>query len=353
MASRVRIGVVGLGIIGPRHASSVIACPDAELVCIVDPSEAARLVASNYDVPWFQSIEDMLRQVHLDAAIVCTPNNTHVSIGSVLLNAGVHVLVEKPISTTAESGQQLVDIARATRKQLVVGHHRRFNPYTIATKQVLSSGRIGKVVAVSGLWATYKPPTYYEPPVEWRATAGSGGPILINLIHEIDTLQYLLGHITRVHAEQTESQRGHDVEEGAACLLRFASGVVGTFILSDATPSPHTFEQATGENPLLPKVGRDIYRIFGTEGTLSVGDMKVSTYEDVEKSWTSELTEGVVSVGDEVPFDEQVKHFVRIVRGEEPPRCSGEDGVRAVLVCEAIKRALATGEAVNVPLSTS
>lgn len=174
----------------------------------------------------------------------------------------------------------------------------------------------------------------------------------MNLVHEIDCVQYLLGPIVRVHAEQSISQRGHEAEEGAAILLRFASGVVGTFVLSDATPSPHFFEAATGENPIVPKIGRDIYRIFGTEGTLSVGDMKISSYNSSEKSWTSKLTETTLPVGHEVPFDEQVEHLVRVVRGEEQPRCSGDDGLSAVIVCNAIKRAMVECSAVEIETAT-
>ncbi len=153
----------------------------------------------------------------------------------------------------------------------------------------------------------------------------------------------------RVYAEQTMSQRSHEVEEGAAILLRFASGVVGTFILSDATPSPHFFESATGENPTIPQFGKDVYRIFGTEGTLSVGDMMVTTcLPDDAKSWTSRLCESRLVVAPVVPFDEQIKHFVRVVRREEEPRCSGEDGLNALKVCEAIKTALTTKLPVDI-----
>lgn len=165
----------------------------------------------------------------------------------------------------------------------------------------------------------------------------------------------MLGPITRVHAEQTISQRGHEAEEGAAILLRFASGVVGTFILCDAAPSPHFFESTTGENPIIPKKGgskkpgADIYRIFGTEGTLSVGDGVVTGYDGLgEKSWSSHLTKRKVQVGKEVPFDEQIEHFVRIVNGVKQPRCTGEDGLRAVMVCEAIKRAMIEGVAIDI-----
>ncbi|KAK4547733.1 hypothetical protein LTR36_000691 [Oleoguttula mirabilis] len=346
----IAIAVIGTGIIGPRHAKSVAECPNATLLCIVDPSPSARDVAASFDVPLFASVSEMLQGIRRpDAAIVCTPNSTHVAISKELLEAGIHVLVEKPFSTTISSGRELVESAKSSGKHLLVGHHRRFNPYTTATKRALADGIVGQVIAVSGLWATYKPPAYFRAPTEWRATTGSGGPILINLIHEVDLLQYLLGPITRVHAEQTLSQRGHEAEEGAAILLRFASGVVGTFILSDCTPSPYNFEAATGENPLFPKAGKDVYRIFGAEGTLSVGDMKVHRYgEGKEKSWTSELDESTLEVGDEIPFDEQVKHLVRVVWGEEQPRCTGEDGLRAVVVCDAIKRALIQGGAVDV-----
>ena len=134
-------------------------------------------------------------------------------------------------------------------------------------------------------------------------------------------------------------------------MLRFASGVVGTFLLSDATPSAHNFESGTGENPIIPKAGRDFYRIFGTEGTLSVGDMKVTRHSAGEKSWTSKLQETDVKLGKEVPLDAQVEHFVRVVRGEEVPRCSGEDGLRAVVVCSAIKEAMASGTIVDIRTS--
>ena len=169
------------------------------------------------------------------------------------------------------------------------------------------------------------------------------------MIHDVDLLQYFLGPITRVHAEQTMSQRCHEAEEGAAILLRFASGVVGTFIISDATPSSHTWEAATGENPIFPRVGKDVYRIFGTEGSLSVGDMVVSKHsQGDEKSWRNRLEEHTLHVDNEIPFDEQIKHLVRVVRGEERPRCTGEDGLSALIVCDAIKRALKDGVAIDI-----
>ena len=165
-------------------------------------------------------------------------------------------------------------------------------------------------------------------------------------------MQYLIGPITRVHAEVTPSQRGFAAEEGAAIIFRFASGSVGTFLLSDAVPSPHNFEAGTGENPIIPKAGRDVYRIFGTEGMLSVPDLRRWTYEEgKEKSWTEVMREEVLEAEDaKIPFELQVDHFVNVILGLETAICPGEEGLRALVVCDAVRKAIEIGMPVDIEL---
>ncbi len=173
--------------------------------------------------------------------------------------------------------------------------------------------------------------------------------ILINMIHEVDLLHYLFGPITRVHAEKTASRRGYEAEEGAALTLRFQSGAVGTFIISDNTPSPYNFESGTGENPLVPKTGQDFYRIFGSEATLSVPDMTLWSYTGKEKkSWHQEMTEAKIPVVDAVPFELQLDHFVKVIRGQEKPSCTAQAGLAALRVCQAIKEALKDNSTVDI-----
>ena len=350
LQAKVSIAVIGTGLIGPRHAKSIIDCEDAELQCLVDPAPHAEILAKSFNVPLFSSVQEMLQEGHRpDGAIVCTPNITHAKVSQELLSAGIAVLVEKPISTNILDAERLVGAAGKAGKALLVGHHRRFNPYITSVKEALSEGVIGLPVAMSGLWVLCKPQNYFEAPTDWRAQADGGGVVLINMIHEVDILQYFFGPITRVHTEKTMSQRGHEAEEGAAIILRFASGLVGTFLLCDVCPSAHNWECATGENPTIPFSGQDCYRIFGTGGTLSVADMKVTRdASGKEKSWTSTLEESSVPVPNHVPFDEQMKHFVRVIQGKEEPRCSGEDGLGALIVCDAIKRSLADGMPVSI-----
>lgn len=359
-----KVVIVGFsGLIGKRHTQHVERNPLTELVAVVDPSPTASEVATSlgiHHVPLFLTIGALLESCDVgrpEAAIVCTPNHTHVPLASELVNAGIHVLVEKPISNDVESGESLVKLAESRGVKLLVGHHRRFNPYIAATKKVIDSGRLGTITAISGIWTLLKPNSYFDgTPVEaWRKSRSrGGGVVLINLIHEVDNLQFLFGPIIRIHAEETLSQRsvkGDDAaEEGAALLLRFESGVVGTFIISDAVASPHNFEMTTGENPTVPRVRLkdsndpvDVYRIFGSDGTLSVPDMNLWTYEtSAEKSWTCPIAQQKVQIDTDprVPFDRQLDHFVRVVRGQEEPSCTGEQGLRALKVCDDIREAI-------------
>ncbi|KAI0133854.1 hypothetical protein BJ170DRAFT_607641 [Xylariales sp. AK1849] len=346
--SEVRIAVVGAGLIGPRHARTIARSNVAKLVAIVDPAPAGNLLATELDVAHYTSVADMLQSAHKpDAAIICTPNHTHVAVAKELSSAGTHVLVEKPISTDVESGKGLLDYLDRMDVKVLVGHHRRFNPYMVAAKRAVSSGSLGRVTGVNGLWALYKPPGYFEPPAEWHRHE-TGGVVLINMIHEVDLLHHLFGPITRVHAEKAMPQRGYEAEEGAALTLRFRSGVVGSFFISDHAPSPYNFEAGTGENPLIPKAGQDFYQIFGTEASLSVPSMITWSYTGTQKSWHSALVQEKSSVSDGVPFELQLNHFCKVVQGEEMPSCTAKAGLAALIVCQAIKEALVADATVKI-----
>ncbi|KAI0167776.1 hypothetical protein BJ166DRAFT_520645 [Pestalotiopsis sp. NC0098] len=346
--AKIQIAIIGAGLIGPRHAEAVAKSSGAEVSAIVDVTPKGNELATKYGVPFYSTVADMLQSTSKpDAAIICTPNHTHVSLTKELLAADVHVLVEKPVSTDIPSGKELVQIASSSKAKTLVGHHRRFNPYMVAAKSIVSSGSLGRIIGINGLWALHKPQEYFEAPTDWRQ-GSTGGVVLINMVHEVDLLHYLFGPIASVHAEKTISQRGHAAEEGAAITLRFKSGTVGSFFICDNAPSPWNFESGTGENPLIPKTGQDFYRIFGTDASLSVPDMTVWSYKGTQKSWHSEIVSEKSSVADGVPFELQVDHFTRVVRGEEAPNCTVQAGLAALIMCQAIKEALEDNSTVQI-----
>ncbi|KAJ0416061.1 quinate utilization oxidoreductase QutH [Aspergillus carlsbadensis] len=368
----IRIVVVGAGLIGPRHAQSVQANPSTQLTGFVDPSPTALPIAQSFAVPCFPSLQSLLESLHEDqhphAAIICTPNHTHVPVAKQLIAAGIHILLEKPVSDSIESAQDLLSTLNERQNKdvkVLVGHHRRFSSYVQATKFLLTSNSLGTPLAVNGLWTLQKPDDYFAPPLgAWRADKAKGGVFGINLIHDIDLMHFFFGPITRVHAEPIKPQRQnsnseHTAEEGAALTFRFASGVVGTFLVCDATPSPLNFETGTGENPLIPQVdsaqsASDSYRIFGSAASLSVPDMTRWSYDGkAVKGWNGDLTVEKVEVEgmDVKPFDRQLAHFVDVLEGRVAEvSCSVEEGVRALLVVRAAKRSLETGLPVEVVL---
>ncbi|PQE29322.1 quinate utilization oxidoreductase protein [Rutstroemia sp. NJR-2017a WRK4] len=357
-APPISIALIGSGLIGPRHAQSILRNPQTVLHSLTDPAPHAIEIAKSLSTPYHDAISSLLSSAPLPTAVlICTPNSTHVPISISCIEAGIkYVLVEKPISTSIQEGIKLLSAAEEKGAVILVGHHRRFNPYLISTKAELDSGKLGRVIAVQGIWALKKPQSYFSGIGEWRRNGESGGVVLINLIHEVDLLQYLLGKVVAVSAFESEKTRGYDAEEGCAVILRFETGVVGTFLLSDAVPSPWNFEAGTGENPNIPKVGQEdgpggFYRILGTNGSVSVPDMARFSYEDGkgESAWNDVLKREEIQVNEKiVPFDEQIESLVQVVKEGKEPVCSGEEGLSAMIVCEAVRRSMKYGETVRI-----
>ncbi|KAK3703716.1 hypothetical protein LTR37_014294 [Vermiconidia calcicola] len=357
----ITIAVVGFsGRIGVRHTQYVLDNADTDIVALVDPDPTAADVAKKMSpsTPFFTTVGEMLSTLGDEkpqAGIVCVPNNLHVVVAKELVAAGIDILVEKPLCDSIDDGKSLLEDVRKYGVKLLVGHHKRFNHCAMATKKILESRSLGDITAVSALWTGFKPDSYYIVP--WRRSKSQGGGVVFNnFVHDIDLLHYFFGPTVRVHAEQSITRRKHEgqdpddqAEEGLALVLKFASGVVGTFVISDCVASPHNFESAAGDDPGLPQTwyeeGKqevDVYRIFGTDATLSVPDMTRWSFGDRKKSWESVLTHGKMPVENDGrwPFERRLDHFVRVVRREEEPNCTGEDGLLAVMVCDAVRQAL-------------
>lgn len=361
---KVAVALVGGGTIAPLHAEYLVSSPTCSLVCIVDPFQPGQALASKLSIPHFDSVQSLLSSGTRkpDAYIVCVPSSLHIQVGIEVIShaSPAVVLVEKPFSTDSESGERLLQLARSKSCKILVGHHRRFHPSLAAARQAIATGKLGKVTAISGSWTAKKPDGYYAL-ASWRSSrSAGGGPVWTNFVHDIDVLHYLMeSRVVRVWATGTVRHRHTGavseelVEEGAAIMLQFANGVVGTFIVSDNVVSPFGWEAATGDNPSYPPspVKVDSYRIFGTEGTLTAPDgvlwkysMEDAAASGLELGWNIPIRRETLDIQDDIPFQQQAEHLARVVKGEESPRCSGKDGLAVVEVCEAVIAALKKGD---------
>jgi predicted dehydrogenase len=338
VVNKVRIAVIGLGWIGFRHAQLAMAIDELELAAVCDPAEKAGELARQLGKPFYRDHREMMDKETLDGVVVATPTGLHVDVGIECARRGVHLLVEKPVADTVEEGRRLVQAAEESRVQLLIGHYRRFNPAVEAAREIVQSGSIGRLLGVSGLWTVFKEPEYFVP--EWRRKPGAG-PVLTNLIHDVDCLRFICGEITGVQSMTSAAAREFEVEDTAGVLLRFANGAIGTMLVSDTTPSPWGFEAATGDNPDLYKTGENCYHILGSEGSFSFPELRIWRYSDRTKAgWRYPIEKTSladnVSAADLEPLATQLAHFGRVIRGQEKPRVSGRDGLQTLAITRSV-----------------
>src|SRR5690349_2232879 len=243
----VRIAVAGAGLIGRRHIEEVDAGRDTELAALVDPGAAGPGLAEKYAVPLHRSLGELFERDEPDGVILATPNQLHVAGGLECVAAGVPVIVEKPIGDSVESARTLVEAGESAGVPVLTGHHRNYSPIMAKARDIVRSGALGSVVAVVGTALFYKPDDYFDVGGGWRRQPG-GGPILLNLIHEVNNLLSLVGDIVRVQAVSSNATRGYPVEDTTAMIFTFGSGALGTFLLSDTAASPRSWEQTSREN---------------------------------------------------------------------------------------------------------
>lgn len=341
--------VVGPGLIGKQHIRLIGESPSCALCAIVAPDHLANHeIARKHDVPLFHSLEECLRAKTVDGVIIASPNEFHAEQAALCIQAGIPVLIEKPITVTVADGEALVAMAERKSARVMVGHHRAHSPILSLARNVIDEGRLGRVVTVMGSAQFYKPAHYFEDG-PWRREPG-GGPILINLIHEIGNLRSLCGEITAVQAMSSSAVRKFPVEDTVAINLVFANGALGTFVLSDTTATAKSWEQTSRENPSYPSYAdEDCYTIAGTAGSLAIPTMRLKYYESgTEPSWWVPFREEIMAVRREDPLTQQLAHFVQVIEGQCAPLVSAMDGLRNLMVTEAVRQSAATQKTVHL-----
>jgi predicted dehydrogenase len=336
--ARVRLGLIGMGLIGLPHAKTLQHVEECELVAVADIDERYRGATEGLGATFYRDYEEMIDKESLQGVVIATPNHLHVPMALACTERGLHLFVEKPIAPTLSEADRLLEAARCSNVHILVGHQRRFNALVERTREIVRGGELGSLVGVTATWALLKPPEYFDGQFAWRKEKG-GGPILINLIHEIDNLRFICGEIAEVFGVMSNDARKFPVEDTAAITVRFENGAVGTIFVCDCTPSLLAYEATTGENPLVYHDFGNCYQFFGTKASLVFPQMKKLFYADSMKlGWHFPITEQGVKVAQaEDPYVKEFKHFAKVIRGQESPRISGEDARRTLQVTLAIQ----------------
>ena len=334
------IGVVGAGAIGRTHIAAIAAAPGFALAGIVDPSDTAADLAAAHGVAHHRDLAALLDRGRVDGVIIATPNDSHVALTCAALRAGVPVLLEKPIANGVAEAAVILDAEAASPARVLVGHHRRHNPMVAAVKEAVAAGRIGRPTLASVACTLWKPDDYFDVP--WRRTPGVGGPVLINMIHEIDLLRHLLGDVVAVSGMTADGTRHLPVEDTGAAVLRFAGGALATIALSDAAVGPWAWDLASGENPRFARSKGISHTIAGTAGGIAFPEPVLWRHDGV-RSWATPQRAEPLPYQPGDAFAAQLRNFAAVIAGDAEPLVTALEAAKTIATIAAVATAASTG----------
>ena len=249
-----------------------------------------------------------------------------------------NILLEKPIANTVEEAEHIIKICEDAGATLLVGHHRRSSNRYQLLRQVIDSGKLGKIVGIQSNYAIAKPHEYFD--VEWHTKKGSG-PLLINAIHDFDDLNFVTGmKPTKVYAAARNTIRGNEVEDSVSAVVEYEGGVTASYFVSDGTPGPWNYDLAAEENTFFTMCpGENSMRVFGTKGSFGFPNMDLYYQDDDAYGWLQPIKHEHFDVEKNDPMTAELEHFVDLCLGRETtPRCTGDNALDTLKVINAIQK---------------
>ncbi len=324
--------LIGCGRIGERHAALMQKSGRLLSVCDNIPERADRMAAS-YQTGAFYEIRDLITSAEKpDVAAVCTPNGLHAVHTIALLNAGIHVLCEKPMAISLSDCKNMIAASKANNRKLFIVKQNRFNPPLQALKQCLEQGRLGKIysIQVNGFWN--READYYKD--SWRGTlALDGGTLFTQFSHFVDLLYWLIGDLKS--AQAILSNYAHEgmieFEDTGMVLLEFENGVTGTL-----NYTVNSFE----------KNMEGSITVFGEKGTVKVGGEYLNKieYQDIKNYRIGNMPLGNgandygLYQGSMSNHDKVYENLMGFLENKEPLYMNAEDGMKTVEMIEKIYR---------------
>jgi predicted dehydrogenase len=350
--TNVRLGIIGLGNIGQHHARYLTAgqISHAELVAVCD-AVPARLQSYKL-LKTFSDGEELIRSGLVDAVIIATPHYQHTTLGIAALKAGLHVMVEKPISAHKADAERLIDAHQQNPELVFAGMFQlRAEPRYLRMRKLLQAGEIGQIVRASWIMTDWFRTEAYYASGGWRATwRGEGGGVLLNqCLHNLDVMQWLLGMPARVRGF-CQLGRFHDieVEDNVTAYLEYANGATGTLV------------STTGEAP-----GANRFEIAGTRGRLVLERDQLlfqrNETDMLEFSKSAKLSFAKPEVWNvEIPFENAanghailMQNFINAVVEGEPLIAPGAEGIYSVELANVILYSSLMGQTVELPLDSA
>lgn len=317
-----RVGVIGVGAMGRNHARVYSELEGVELVGVADSREqVAESVARRLNVPMFLDYPRLLEEGKPDALTIAVPTVDHLSVALEAIDRGIHVLIEKPIAHTLDEGKQIIAAAEAAGVLLMVGHIERFNPAVGALKERIADNELGRVFQLD---AHRKGP--------FPARIKDVGVVIDLAVHDLDIMRYVTdSEIVRVYAE-TERRIHSTREDLLTGLVRLSGGAIGSLAINWLTPTKIRELLVTGERGMfrVDYLTQDLY--FFENAT--VNGPKWETLQMLRGVSEGKMIRYVVNKQE--PLKAELESFIACVETGEAVPVSGQDGLRALELAEAV-----------------
>jgi predicted dehydrogenase len=340
-----RYGVIGAGVVAPLHLQAIAALDDVELVGISAlDRERANALAQEAGCPFFGEPRELLA-LEPDVVVVCTPHPSHPALAIEALEAGAHVLVEKPLAVQVREADAMIDAADRVGRLLGVCFQQRFRPAIAAACGLIASGRLGELVRVSIVDPLYRPNSYYGT-AGWRGTwEGEGGGVLMNQApHTLDLLCHLAGPPSTVWGMSRRRSQPMEAEDTATALLEYPGGAVGTLAVSTTEPGVQRIE-LVGDRGRIEIVG-ETFAFERFEPPLSE-HLRTAAEMFEQPAIVSESVALPPGRGDHLDVHQD---FAAAIRTGVVPRVPARDALWSLELANAIVLSTHAGHAVPLPV---
>jgi len=349
--SNLRLGIIGMGNMGRYHADYLLAgkVKRAQLTAVCSTSPGKLDSYQQKGIVLFGDADALIKSGRVDAVLIATPHPQHTPQGIAALQAGLHVMVEKPLAAHKADAERLIAAARANpRLKFAAMFQMRAEPRYVKIRQLIQDGELGEIVRVNWIITDWFRSEAYYASGGWRATwKGEGGGVLINqCLHQLDTLQWLLGMPRNVRGFcQLGRYHNIEVEDNVTVFLEWPNRATGVFISS------------TGELP-----GTNRFEIAGTKGkvVLEKDTLTFTRNEIPADVWNKTSKIGFAKpdvkhdtipiTNADAPHAAFMQNFVDAILDGSPLNCPGEDGLGSIELANAMLYSSLLGQTVELPM---
>lgn len=357
----IKTGLVGCGKVGHLHAQALRRLPQSRFVAACDSDfERAQKFAAEYRVKAYRDVEDMIADSHVESLNICTPHPLHAAPAVRAAQAGVHILIEKPLASSLADCDAILNAARKSGARVGTVSQRRFYAPCQRIRRAIDEGKIGRPILGSVVMYGWRDQAYYQSD-PWRGTwKGEGGGVLVNQApHQLDLLQWYMGPVDELFGYWDNLNHPYiEVEDTALAVLRFKNGALGSIVVSNSqNPALYGKVYVHGSNGASLGVQTDGGAMF-VAGMSTITEPPINDLwtipgeQDLLKQWQKEDSDFFSSINAvEYYHQVQIEDFLKAVIDSRDPLITGEEGRKTVEIFTALYRSERDRKPVKFPLT--